>query len=868
MTPQSCIGHFRVVCKLGEGGMGAVYRATDTKLNRDVAIKILPDSVADDPDRLARFAREAQVLASLNHPNIAQIYGVEERALVMELVEGEELPVPQPIAVAIDYARQIAEALEAAHEKGIVHRDLKPANIKVTPEGVVKVLDFGLAAVTQGPAPGAGDPLKSPTLTMRATEAGVIMGTAAYMSPEQAAGKAVDKRADIWSFGVVLWEMLTGRRLFAGETLSHTLADVLRAPIDFSELPADTPAGVRQLLRRCLDRNLRNRLRDIGEARVMLEASEAEGEPAAPAPVQSRALPWIVGGVVVAVGLAGAGAAWLLPQPPAGLEVTFPLNFPAGAAEPGGYALVGSPSLDGRSIAFTASGADRKESLWVRHLGSATARQLEDTGGALAPFWSPDGQFVAYFASPGQLKKAPVAGGPPQSLSKLDTGGLITSGNGGTWSRDGVIVVGLVGELPLMRVSAAAGGEPRPVFPLDTAAGEVGHSWPQFLPDGRHLLYFSRNRDPEKSAIYVQEMGSAQRVEVMRSRYHAMWAPPGYLVFPRGEGSLFAQGFDLKSFRLSGEPVRIVDNVTSNATSGRSAFTVQESVLLFREGQSYGGSQVAWYDRGGNRLGAVGKPADYAAIRLAPDDKRAVVILNAGLADEWMLDLGTGGLTRVTTSGNVEPVPAPGPWSPDAERLIVNSAGGAGAAEFTIASGKTVAVSGDLRAEDWSPDGKLLLCNDTNSRRLFTLAPESGARPHEIGATPYVRHSFHFSPDAQSVAYTSEESGRREVFVAAFPSFGEKRQVSLEGGSMPLWRKDGKELFFLESASTVMAASVEAGPKLQTGAPKALFKLPSVNPNLQTYAVSGDGQRFLVVEHPRDNVRTMVMVNWAEGLKR
>jgi serine/threonine-protein kinase len=406
MSPQASIAHYRITAKLGEGGMGEVWRATDTKLGRDVAIKVLPESFAHDADRMARFQREAQVLAALNHPNIAQIYGIEERALVMELVEGETLRGPLPIETAVQYARQIADALEAAHEKGVVHRDLKPANIKVRHDGTVKVLDFGLAKSAEQPC---GDSQNSPTLTMRATVAGVIMGTAAYMSPEQAVGKPVDKRADIWSFGVVLWEMLTGHRLFDGETISHTLADVLRGPIDLSKLPKDTPLSVRNLIGRCLERDVRKRLRDIGEARILLESPTSQtGE--APAETRPRALPW-----VVAAGLAAlaAIAVWSPWRPPVTEEkpVHFRVDLPKGVqfvlGRGGGSAI----SPDGRTIAFVAVSGGAPL-IWVRPLDSVGARELPGTEGAQYPFWSPDSRSLGFFAD-GKLRRIDLPGGAP-----------------------------------------------------------------------------------------------------------------------------------------------------------------------------------------------------------------------------------------------------------------------------------------------------------------------------------------------------------------------------------------------------------------------------------------------------------------------
>jgi serine/threonine-protein kinase len=493
MSSQQSIAHYKILSKLGQGGMGAVYRATDTKLNREVAIKILPDVFAADPDRFARFTREAQVLAALNHPNIAAIYGVEERALVMELVEGEDLRGPLPIETALQYARQIADAFEAAHEKGIVHRDLKPANIKVTPQGVVKVLDFGLAVMTQGPAAAASDPANSPTLTMRATQAGIIIGTAAYMSPEQAAGKTVDRRADVWSFGAVLWEMLTGQRLFDGETVSHTLADVLRREIDFAALPAETPPAVRALLRRCLDRNVRNRLRDIGEARIVLENPLAPPLPAVQPARRTHGTAWVASTAVFAITAAILG--WVhFRQGPVLKQL---LRFSVSPPDKGTFTSWIGLSPDGHHLGFTALGADGISRLWIRSLDLLEARQIPGTDGTVTFFWSPDNRFVV-FQSGGKLKKIDISGGPAQILCDI-SGALL----GGSWNSGGVILFGL-NNGPIMQVSNA-GGVAVLVTKVEPSNGEQNHSDPIFLPDGRHFLYFARSA--EHAGVYVGSVG-------------------------------------------------------------------------------------------------------------------------------------------------------------------------------------------------------------------------------------------------------------------------------------------------------------------------------------------------------------------------
>jgi hypothetical protein len=465
------LGPYEILAPLGAGGMGEVYRALDTKLKREVALKVLPDSFASDPERMARFQREAEVLAALNHPNIAAIYGVEDRALVMELVAGENIHGPLPVESALNYAKQIADALEAAHEKGIVHRDLKPANIMITPAGAVKVLDFGLAAITPDSSSGSADRPNSPTLTMRATQAGMLMGTAAYMSPEQAAGKPVDKRADIWSFGVVLWEMLTGQRLFDGETISHTLADVLRAPIDFEKLPKETPGPIRDLLRRCLDRDVKTRLRDIGEARVVI--SRVGKEPEAPAITPSRSrlgyVAWGVAGMLL-VALAALAFVHFRETSPREQALRYTIATPEGSTI---HSFAISP--DGRSLVIAAA-VNGKRQLWLRAMDALQAQPLPFTDDAMYPFWSPDSRYIGFFAL-GKLKKVAASGGPAQSLCDAP------EGRGGSWNHDDVIVFAPSNVGSGIRRVAAAGG-----VPSDVTKANGNLRQPVFLPDGRHFL--------------------------------------------------------------------------------------------------------------------------------------------------------------------------------------------------------------------------------------------------------------------------------------------------------------------------------------------------------------------------------------------
>ncbi|MBM3767894.1 MAG: hypothetical protein FJW32_21105 [Acidobacteria bacterium] len=528
LSPSTRIGQYEIQALIGAGGMGEVYRALDTRLNRTVAVKVLPLALSNDSSYMQRFQREAQVLASLNHPHIAAIYGLEQNAIIMELVEGPTLAERQGLSIdeAISIARQIAEALEYAHDKNVIHRDLKPGNVKITPAGVVKVLDFGLAKVVE-PAP-AVISANSPTLTMRATEVGVILGTASYMAPEQAAGKSVDKRADIWSFGVVLWEMLTGRRLFDGETVSHTLADVLRAPIDLDAVPASTPRAVRELVRRCLERDERKRLRDIGEARILLENPVAEAAPVAVA--TRRGLPYWAAAACLAPAAVMGVLQWR-EQPPAAPIVKFTIDAPkSGLAQ----TRFGPPRIspDGTRILMLVtgeSGERQSGAIWIRRLDAVQMQPLAGTEGATYPFWSGDGRHIGFCAD-GKLKRVAVDGGPPVTVCAAP------SGRGGTWHGgvDGVIIFAANQQVPLSSV-AASGGEPRSVTALDPARKEASHRVPHFLPDGQRFLYIAGDAEFTNAAVYAAELvanGSKPAIGqlVVQSATEAMWASSGHLL--------------------------------------------------------------------------------------------------------------------------------------------------------------------------------------------------------------------------------------------------------------------------------------------------------------------------------------------------
>ncbi|MGD1071127.1 MAG: protein kinase [Bryobacteraceae bacterium] len=648
------LGIYQIVALIGVGGMGEVYRAKDTRLKREVALKVLPDTLARDPERLSRFEREAKVLASLNHPNIAQIYGVEERALVMELVPGENLKGPLPIETALLYAKQVAEALEAAHEKGIIHRDLKPANVKVTPEGVVKVLDFGLARAAEE----STDP--SEASTGLATHAGTILGTAAYMSPEQAIGKSVDRRADIWSFGVVLWELLTGRRLFGGESFTQTLAEVVRGPIDFDPLPPETPAGIRRLLVRCLDRNVKNRLRDIGEARIAIDSALACETPLLERAQRTggtrRWLGWSVA-AALAVSMAPVAFLHFREKPPAS---QVPLRF---QIAPGSHI-----APDGRKIARIVPGR-----LWIQSLESGESRDLAAADNVV-PFWSPDSRFIGY-ADQGKLKKVEAAGGPPQTVADLRSDYVWGDG---AWNQNDVIVFG-DRPIGLFRVPAS-GGVPVQITALDPARHENSQYSPSFLPDERHFVYIRASTDEGKSAIYLgsvdagpKQQSSSPLVATNSQPRYAPSADPGtgYLLFVRA-GNLMAQPFDNRLLELKGQPTLVAGQVRNNVPGATFVnFSASANDVLVFPRNAIPEMQLTWYDREGNVTGTAGEPGlliDF--LRLSPDGTRAAVPKSNGTADAFnigLLDLSRGGTSTRFTFGSLidtEPVWAPeGPAS-------------------------------------------------------------------------------------------------------------------------------------------------------------------------------------------------------------
>jgi len=858
LTPGTRLGPYEVLGPLGAGGMGEVYRARDTKLSRDVALKVLPESFAADPDRLMRFEREAKTLASLNHPNIAAIYGIEgadgTRALVMELVEGEDLSERTargaiPVADAIAIARQIADALEAAHEQGIIHRDLKPANVKVREDGTVKVLDFGLAkALDAGTSEPTNPRTSEPTMTSPAmTQMGMILGTAAYMAPEQARGKTVDRRADVWAFGVVLYEMLAGRRLFARDEVSDTLAAVLTAEPDMALLPPATPAAVRRLLARCLAKDRRQRLDSMGAARLDLEEARspqsAEATPRAAAPLRG-----VLGTfLLVAAGIAlGALAVAVWPRAsgsPADATASLLAQVPAPPdtllAFFDGFDL----SPDGTTLAFAARTSAGLRQIWIRSFDSATAAPIAGTDNGAYPFWSPDGRSIAFFADY-KLKRVNLDGSGLQTICDVPAVMFIT----GTWGTSGDI-------LWATNYAAAVAGQRQRVFRVPASGGtpvvldELGAAVrPFWLPDGRHFLYARAGDDA--GGIWVADTGGSESrlVLAMNGRGGAaQYAYGGGVVFANQNDALVAQRIDEASGEAVGAPVPIALDAGSPkgwlavASDGRRVVAIVRSSPGSPDNPGAPVGRLAWVDRQGRTTGTLGDAATYWTLRLAPDGNTAVVNLNNDL---WMLG-NDGRRVRFTDSGlNFNPV-----WSPSGQEVIFSQGerGPSRPVRRGLAPGApTLALPGAIGGpSDWSRDGRLLtsdgdihvynLADGTSTPWLATRAQEWRAR---------------FSPDGRWVAFASNATGRFEVYVRAFDGAGQPIPVSTDGGDHPIWRQDGRELFFLSPGNDLMSASVTmSGDQISLGQPEKLFSIPLNDATREVYSpydVAPDGQRFLM----------------------
>jgi eukaryotic-like serine/threonine-protein kinase len=910
------LGPYEILAPLGAGGMGEVWRARDTKLNREVALKVLPEVLAQDPERMARFKREAQVLASLNHPNIATIHGFEEsggvRALVMELIEGQTLAEvvgarrglsPQE---ALPVAKQIAEALEYAHDRGIVHRDLKPANIKITQDGSVRVLDFGLAKALDVDPTGSNlsnSPTFSPTLSIAATQAGVILGTAAYMSPEQAKGKSVDRRADIWAFGCVLFEMLSGKRPFEGETVSDTLASVLKTEPEWNALPETTPAPLQGLIRRCLTKDPKQRLQAIGEARIVIEetlsgtavapVSTSAGAAMRASPLQSawrRVLPWGVAtfAVVFAVVLAIVHFSKLpVPARPIRSSILPPENASfATLGSQGGGAVI---SPDGTRLVVPARQGSGRYALWVRPLDSLTLQKLEGTEDARFPFWSADSRYVGFFVQ-GKLKKIDVAGGPPQSVCDA------TSGRGGTWSQNDVIVFAPDIYSGLSSVPAA-GGTPTPLVPLDKSRHQTTLRWPAFLPDGRHFLYWGGDAGnaaaSESNGIYVASTGGKDSKFLFKAGSDALYAPPGYLLFTR-EQSLMAQPFNAGALKLSGDAFPIAEQVSNPESFQLGFFSASNNGELVYQTGGPSQGQILSLDANGKPLGPVGDPGAYFYIQLSPDGQRLAEVLvdaQTKTTDIWLVDLARGVRTRFTFDPKDDDTPV---FSPDGSRIafssdrngpsdiFVKDSSGAGTDQLLLKS------EDDKFPTDWSRDGKFLSFTQLGNKGkrsadLWILPLTGDKKPYPFLQTEFNEGDGVFSPDGHWLAYESDESGKTEIYVAPFAGTGTpaaggsgvqggKWQISQGGGQLATWSHDGRSLYFLAPDNKLMQAEINfKGSAIEVGIPRQVFEASfiSAGPGSRIFDVAPNGQRFYAITTKETAPVPLTLVaNWAAKLSK
>jgi eukaryotic-like serine/threonine-protein kinase len=912
LTVGARLGHYDVVEFCAAGGMGEVYRARDTRLNRDVALKVLPDAFLNDSERLTRFRREAQVLASLNHTNIAAIYGLEESALVMEFVDGETLADVIAAGLRVDealtIARQIADALETAHEHGIVHRDLKPANVKIKTDGTVKVLDFGLAKALDhsGVAGGIGraggkDALNSPTITSPAQTAhGVILGTAAYMSPEQARGLPADKRSDIWAFGVVLYEMVTGRRLFRGDHVTDVLASIVRDTPDLSA----APAPVRRLLEKCLEKDPRKRLHDISSVALLLE--EPQSGPTAVAQA-ARAPAWTTPrlaalGAVLVLLVAGAAAVfWPRPAAIDDTGIEFSVHAPQGTllVEPHSIAAI---APDGKHLLFGTNvpdsnfpaGSTARYSLWIRPIESTTARVLAGTEGATSATWSPDSRSIAFLVD-GTLRRLDIGGGPPVKVADVPGADRFDTG---AWNANGTILLGC--RCGLDRVTVATGEVTR-LRAIDKALQETSYSAPQFLPDGEHFLYFVHSTDRKVQGVYASSLSRPEeRTLLLNTAARAAYVPSpnsekGHLLW-MAEQTLQARPFTPASLTFEGEPVPIAQNVsyselsTQQYTYERPAFSSSTTGLLVYAPAvlpPYAKMPMGWVERTGRLLGDVLPEGPYAAIAISPDQQH-LAVTRRGIrrtpepnGDIWLWNFARSTMTRLTFHEATDENPI---WSPDGQQVAFSTsrhgpyqvyrknASGTGEEERLT---NTTFHSDPL---DWSPDGRFIVYRQMNRGTrwdLYLIAVEGDREPVVLLQTPESDSDARFSPDGKFLAYHSRLNGSTlEIYVQRFNGtgkiglIGERLQVSNNTGGGPLWRKDGRELYYRTLDGTVMAVDIELSPTLRAGRPRELFRTAFVD-RLHPYAVTGDAQRFIFLQPTRELPEPLhlnVVMNWQRRL--
>ena len=888
------LGPYEIVAPLGAGGMGEVYRARDTRLGRDVAVKVLPSSYSDDKERLQRFEQEACAAGALNHPNILVIHHIDTYEgspyIVSELLEGETLrdrlhggALPQ--RKAIDYSLQVAHGLAAAHQKGIAHRDLKPENIFITNDGRVKILDFGLAKLTEARD---ADQSQTDIPTRRVeTEPGVVMGTIGYMSPEQLRGKPTDHRSDIFSFGAILYEMLSGKRAFRGESTADTMSAILKEdPSDLSETHKTINPALERVVQHCLEKNPEERFHSASDLAFAIQAlsgsAAISGQMVAMAaqlerPKLVKYFPWIVAGIFALT------STILLPfaipsfkHAPARANVTRSAILPPENTSFLALNLF-AVSPDGLRLVFVARDAKGQAMLWMRPLDALTAQPLPGTDGISTgspPFWSPDSRLIAFFAG-GKLKTIDASGGPPETVCDAP------NARGGTWNRDGVILFAPNPGGPIHRVSAA-GGASTAVTKLDQSRRQSTHRWPYFLPDGHHFIYrvggTGATAQNENNGIYLGLLESQEQRLILRADTSAAYAS-GHLLFAR-EGTLMAQPFDEKSFQLTGDAFPIAEHLQFDVAGARAIFSVSENgVLAFQSGAARGDDRLVWFDRNGKQTGQLGEPGFYFQPQFSPDGQKLAVAsfdTRAGSADIWLYELARNVPTRFTfdPASDVAPI-----WSPDGSTIIFSSnrkgpydiyqKASTGSEEVLLESDET------KTANSWSADGRFIVYTSADAKAntkedLWILPLFGDHKPFPFLRTQFNESFAQFSADGHWIAYVSDESGSNQVYIAPFPGPGGKWQASRAGGSEPRWRGDGKELFFLAPDNKLMAVEVNAKEfTLEIGNTQLLFEVhPATSPGTH-YDVTGDGKRFLVDSSGEGSSAPITLVvNWTADLKR
>ena len=851
IQPGTRLGSYEITSFLGEGGMGRVFRAHDARLKRDVAVKMLPEAFATDPDRIARLRREAQTLASLSHVNIAGIHDLveidESTFLVLELIEGETLADRiggrrLPWREAVGLCSQIAEALEAAHDHGIVHRDLKPANIKIARDGTAKVLDFGLAKFWEPALSVASGSSISPT-SIGGTLPGAILGTPGYMSPEQARGEVVDRSADVWALACVLYEMLAGQKAFSGETTADVIGAIVRADPDWRALPSDGPPALHRLLRRCLYKERRRRLRDAGA--VLLELRELADEAEAPPLRASSGSRWAWATAAVLVIVAATALVWALRTPRTVQEIRVDINTPPNADE-----IQFALSPDGRALVFVAT-TDSQSRLWLRSLDSGSLRPLDGTEGATYPFWSPDGRAIAFFAD-NRLKRADVAGGPPQVVTSTPPG------RGGTWSRDGVILYAPT-DGPLRRVRDT-GGESTDVTRVQLPQ-QSNHRFPHFMPGGQHFLFFVRGA-PGTEGIYIGSLDGSVTQRLLEAELGFAFAS-GHIFFIR-QNTLFAQPFDTARLALTGSPSQVADRVAVDRTGLGAALSVSASgALAFRTEVAGGERELVWFDRSGVPVRKVGGPDEAIPLHpeLAPDGRYVAIQRSvSGNTDVWLLETARGILNPLTFDAAVDDYPV---WSPDAREIVFqsNRTGAFNLYRKSIAGGGVeellFSTPNYKSPTDWSRDGRFVLIRMTNPQTgydIWAFPMDRESKPFPVVQTNAEERDGQFSPDGKWVAYQSNESGRFEIYVQSFPKPQARGRISTNGGAQVRWGADSSELFYVGLDGRLMAVTLRLDPQgtaVEAGAPVPLFR-PRIAGGAvrgvyrQQYAVSRDGRQFLI----------------------